>query len=53
MQVPGVIVMQLTSAEALGFEGGTHDAKYKRILVIFNALPYDYEQQLPDGKILC
>ena len=44
--------MQLTSAESLGFEGGTQDPDFKRIIIIFNALPHDYEQQIPEGGAL-
>lgn len=49
IQVPGVIIMQLSSAEGDSGEG-TYDPDFKRIIVIFNALPYIYEQEIPKGE---
>ena len=42
--------MQLTSADILGFEGGTQDPNFKRVIIIFNALPHNCEQEFPTSK---
>lgn len=43
--------MQLTSADVLGLTQGSQDPKFKRILVIFNALPDVYHERWPEGKM--
>eukprot|EP00775_Hariotina_reticulata_P002314 gene2314-2622_t len=46
-QTPGVIIMQLHSSWQP--DHGTWDAKYKQVLVVFNARPEPFECAFPEG----
>lgn len=48
VQVPGLIVMQVMSADALGVEG-TSDPEHVRVVVVVNARPAPCAGPLPEG----
>ena len=50
LQVPGVVVMEITSADCmLPSSGGTSDPAYKRLVVVFNASPATQLLPAPTG----
>lgn len=50
LQVPGVIVMEIQSADIAELEGGTTDKQWKRLVVVLNACPGDYSGGWPKGR---
>ena len=48
-QVPGLIVMELQSADVAGFDGGTIDPHNKRLVAVLNAQPSTITADYPPG----
>lgn len=48
-QVPGLIVMELVSADVAGASEGVDDPKYERIVAAFNARPERHLLRWPPG----